>query len=108
MGSNYEVDGYIVSIPAGVLTFIVACLMISTIRYSSFKTIDFKGRVPFITIVLAVFLLVAIALEPAEVLFAVFFIYLCSGPVLTLWHLRKIRRQRSNSTLRQVGRKSAK
>lgn len=107
MGANYEVDGFVVSIPIAVLTLIVAGLMVSSIRYSSFKTIDFKGRVPFFTVVLAVFLITAIALEPAEMLFAVFFIYVVSGPILTLWHLRKMRRQRLKSTLRQVGRKSA-
>lgn len=107
MGSNYEVDGFVVSIPVGVLTIFIAGLMVSTIRYSSFKTIDFKGRVPFLTIVLAVFLIAAVALEPAEMLFAIFFIYLVSGPIHTLWHLRKMRKQRS-SALRQVGRKSAK
>ena len=106
MGSNYEVDGYIVAIPAAILTIFVAGLMMSTIRYSSFKTIDFKGRVPFVTIVLAVFLITAVALEPAEMLFALFFFYLISGPILTLWHLRKMKKMRSKSTLRQVGRKS--
>lgn len=107
MGANYEVDGFVVAIPIAVLTLVVAGLMVSSIRYSSFKTIDFKGRVPFFTVVLAVFLITAIALEPAEMLFAVFFIYVVSGPILTLWHLRKMRRQRLKSTLRQVGRKSA-
>lgn len=106
MGSNYEVDGFIVSIPAGVLTIFVAGLMVSTIRYSSFKTLDFKGRVPFLTVVLAVFLIAAVALEPAEMLFAVFFIYLISGPIMTLWQLRQMRKKRSQSALRQVGRKS--
>ncbi len=61
MGSNYEVDGFIISAPMAVLTVIVAGLMVSSIRYSSFKTIDFKGRVPFITIVLTVFLIAAVA-----------------------------------------------
>ncbi|HTM63481.1 MAG TPA: CDP-diacylglycerol--serine O-phosphatidyltransferase [Gammaproteobacteria bacterium] len=108
MGSNYEVDGLAVAIPLGILTFFVAGLMVSSIRYHSFKTIDFRGRVPFLTIVLAVFLIAAIALEPAEMLFAIFFIFLISGPILTLWQLRKMRKQRSSqSTLRQVGRKSS-
>lgn len=105
LGSIYEVDGFIVSVPAAVLTVVVAGLMVSTLRYSSFKTIDFKGRVPFFTIVLAVFIITAIALEPAEMLFGVFFIYMISGPILTLWNLRKVRKQRHKSALRQVGRK---
>ena len=104
MGSNYEVDGFVVSVPAGILTILAAGLMVSTIRYSSFKTIDFRGRVPFLTIVIAVFLIAAIALEPAEMLFAIFFIFVISGPILTLWHLRKVKKQRSLSALRKVGR----
>ncbi len=107
MGANYEVDGFVVAAPIAFLTLMVAGLMVSTIRYSSFKTIDFKDRVPFITIVTAVFLITAIALEPAEVLFAIFFVYLISGPTMTLWQLRRMRKQRSRSTLRQVGRKPA-
>lgn len=105
MGSNYEVDGFIIAAPMAVLTVIVAGLMVSSIRYSSFKTIDFRGRVPFITIVVTVFLIAAVALEPAEALFAIFFSYLISGPAITLWSLRKVRKQRSQSALRQVGRK---
>jgi CDP-diacylglycerol--serine O-phosphatidyltransferase len=105
LGSVYEVDGFIVSVPLGVLTVLVAGLMVSTLRYSSFKNIDFKGRVPFFSVVLMVFLITAVALEPAEMLFGIFFVYMMSGPVLTLWHLRKVRKQRSKSTLRQVSRK---
>lgn len=105
MGSNYEVDGFVVSIPIAILTIIVAGLMVSGVRYSSFKTIDFKGRVPFFTVVVAVFLIAGIALEPAEVLFALFFVYLVSGPISALWQLRKLRKQRSRSALGQVRRK---
>ena len=94
MGSGYEVDGASLAIPVSVMTVIVAVLMVSTVRYSSFKTFDFKGKVPFITVVLAVFVITAIALEPPEMLFALFSLYVVSGPVITLWRLRKMRKQR--------------
>ncbi|EKD70161.1 MAG: CDP-diacylglycerol-serine O-phosphatidyltransferase [uncultured bacterium] len=94
MGSNYEVDGGVLMLPVAVLTIFVAGLMVSTIRYSSFKNIDFKGKVPFITVVVAVFIITAVALEPAEMLFGIFFIYVISGPAITLWQLRKVRKQR--------------
>lgn len=94
MGSGYDLEGLAIAVPLGVLTIIVASLMVSSIRYSSFKSIDFKGRVPFFTVVLAVFIIAAIALEPPEMLFAIFFIYLLSGPAHTLWQIRKMRRQR--------------
>lgn len=94
LGSSYEIDRTALSIPISVLTILVAALMVSTIRYSSFKTIDFKGRVPFFTVVLAVFVIAAVALEPPEMLFGMFFIYMVSGPVITLWQVRKVRKQR--------------
>ena len=96
MLADYELKGLAIAVPLAFLTVITSALMVSTIRYSSFKSVDFKGRVPFLTIVVAVFIITAIALEPAEMLFVVFFIYLVSGPVHTLLSLRKMRRNRTN------------
>jgi CDP-diacylglycerol--serine O-phosphatidyltransferase len=94
MGVGYEMEGKVVAILLGLLTVLLAALMVSAVRYSSFKSIDFRGKVPFITVVAAVFILAAIAWEPAEMLFTVFMLYILSGPVMTLWQLRKMRRQR--------------
>ncbi len=92
--SVYDILGKTVAIPVAAMTIIVATLMVSTIRYSSFKSVDFKGRVPFVTVVVAVFIIAAIALEPPEMLFALFILYIMSGPILTLWQVRKRRKQR--------------
>lgn len=92
--SGYDLSGELIAVPVMFLTVLVATLMVSMIRYSSFKSIDFKGRVPFITIVMAVFVITAIALQPAEMLFIVFAGFVISGPVTTLWQLRKMRRLR--------------
>lgn len=94
MGVGYGLEGKIVALLLGLLSVLLAALMVSAVRYSSFKSIDFRGRVPFITVVVAVFILAAIAWEPAEILFTVFMLYILSGPVMTLWQLRKMRRQR--------------
>jgi CDP-diacylglycerol--serine O-phosphatidyltransferase len=94
MGSSYEIIGTTIAIPLAGLAIVVAGLMVSTIRYTSFKSVDFKGKVPFITVVVAVFVIAAIALEPPEMLFGLFFLYIISGPFLTLWQLRKMRKQR--------------
>jgi CDP-diacylglycerol--serine O-phosphatidyltransferase len=94
MCSNYGVEGAELAIPVACLTIVVAALMVSTIRYTSFKSVDFKGKVPFVTIVLAVFVIAGVALEPPETLFGIFFLYLISGPLLTLWQLRKVRKHR--------------
>lgn len=94
LGSAYAINGGLIPIPVALMTICVATLMVSTIRYTSFKSVDFKGKVPFITVVLAVLIIVGIALEPPEILFAVFFVYIISGPFITLWRLRKMRKQR--------------
>lgn len=94
MGSSYEMNGIYFAIPIAILTIVVAALMVSTIRYSSFKSVDFKGKVPFLTVVIALFVIVGIALEPPEILFGLFLLFILSGPVLTLWQLRKMRKQR--------------
>lgn len=94
MGFTYDVGGKAIAIPIAILTILVASLMVSSIRYTSFKTIDFKGRVPFVTVVLAVFIIAGIALEPPEVLFTVFILYMISGPTMTLWRLRKVSKHR--------------
>ncbi len=94
LGSTYDVAGPLVALPVAILTIIVASLMVTTIRYSSFKSFDFKGRVPFFMAVMMVFILAAIALQPPEVLFSLFFIYVMSGPVMMVWRFYKIRKLR--------------
>lgn len=85
IGSSYQINGLTIAVPLAIFTVLIAASMVSTIRYSSFKSVDFKGRVPFVTVVIAVFLIAAIALEPSTMLFGLFFVYFISGPLLTLW-----------------------
>lgn len=94
MGASFQIEGSLFAIPISAFTIVIAALMVSTIRYYSFKHIDFKGKVPFVTVVIAVFIIAAIALEPPEVLFTLFLIYIISGPAITLWQIRKMREQR--------------
>lgn len=74
-----------------VLALIVAVLMISNLRYYSFKEFDFKSKVPFLYILVMIILFVAIAADPAVVLFIGFSLYALSGPVVSLIYLRKMR-----------------
>ncbi len=91
--SYYELSGMFIAIPAAIVTLCVAALMVSRVRYYSFKQIDFKGRVPFIMVVFLVFIIAGIAIDPPQILFGVFLIYGASGPVMTLWQLRKMRKR---------------
>ncbi|MDQ2069436.1 CDP-diacylglycerol--serine O-phosphatidyltransferase [Natronospira bacteriovora] len=68
------------------LAVAIAALMVSNFSYYSFKDLDLAGgRVPFTYAILIPSSFILIALAPAPVLFAGFFLYALSGPVLALW-----------------------
>ncbi|MES2217767.1 MAG: CDP-diacylglycerol--serine O-phosphatidyltransferase [Pseudomonadota bacterium] len=91
--SNEIVDGGLfVAIPLAALVIFIAALMVSTIRYHSFKKFDLRGKIPFIMVIIVVLIISTIALDPPEILFSGFFLYALSGPVMTLWQLRKMRK----------------
>jgi len=92
-----EILGDVVSMMTAVLAIIIAILMVSNVRYYSFKEIDLKGRVPFVAILLVVLAFVGISLDPPKILFLIFFCYALSGPILTLYSLHKKRALRKNS-----------
>lgn len=77
----------ILAIVTMVLVGGVGVLMVSNILYYSGKDLDLKGRVPFAAILLVVLVFAVVAIQPATVLFAVFLLYVTSGPVLALRRL---------------------
>ncbi|NVJ67064.1 MAG: CDP-diacylglycerol--serine O-phosphatidyltransferase [Gammaproteobacteria bacterium] len=94
VGTEYQwqIEPYAVYV--GILTIVTGLLMVSNFRYSSFKEVDWKGKIPFIGMLVIVLLFILIASEPAVVLFSGFSIYAISGPIMTLWHLKDIREER--------------
>lgn len=94
VGELYLPSTAIVNVIALVLTLLAGVLMVSNIRYHSFKGIDLRGKVPFVTILLVVLVLVLISYEPPILLFGGFLVYALSGPVLTLWQLKRRRAER--------------
>ena len=66
-------------------------LMVSNFKYSSFKDLDLKGRVPFVVILAVVLGIAVLATDPARVLLFVFLAYAASGPVQYLLRLRRTR-----------------
>jgi CDP-diacylglycerol--serine O-phosphatidyltransferase len=67
--------------------------MVSNFRYSSFKEIDLKGRVPFIVAIAVMLGFAFIMAQPQTMLFVLFMAYAISGPVVTLVMRRKRRLQ---------------
>lgn len=86
---HYDFHNNVATIILAVLTLMVSVLMVSNVRYHSFKDIDFKGRVPFVYILSVVLLVAAIAVNPSLVLFVGFCVYALSGPIQTLMLLRQ-------------------
>jgi CDP-diacylglycerol--serine O-phosphatidyltransferase len=60
---------------------IVGLLMVSNVKYRSFKDLNIKGRVPFVVFLIAVLVLVFVALEPALVLMGAFCLFGLWGPL---------------------------
>ena len=73
------------------MTVIAGLLMVSRVRYFSFKGGGRRhDRVPFLAIVVVLAVLVAIAIDPPRVLLAITGLYALSGPAYAAW--RRLRR----------------
>ncbi len=74
------------------LIFFLAFLMVSSIKFSSFKGLDLKTKKPIRSVVLVIMLIVIIAAEPQIMLFCIGIIYLVSG---LMFHARdKLKRRK--------------
>jgi CDP-diacylglycerol--serine O-phosphatidyltransferase len=94
---DYDISGSDVSYIAAVFTVAAGLLMVSNIRYNSFKEVDFHGKVPFFVMVFVMLGFAIVLLQPPLVLFLIFLAYAISGPVLTLTKLRKHRAERKSN-----------
>jgi len=81
---------------AFVLTLAAGLLMVSNIRYHSFKGLDLRGKVPFVAILIVVLVYVTITIDPPKVLFGVFLLYALSGPAMTVYLRQRKRRERQH------------
>lgn len=83
-----------ISVLVALLTSAVGILMIANFPYYSFKGVDFRGRVPFVVIILVVLGFGLVTLDPPLILLLAFLAYAVSGPVL---QLRRWRQRRSGA-----------
>lgn len=90
------VPGRDISIAALIITVLAGVLMVSNIRYRSFKDVDLRGRVSFMTILAVPLVFVLLFQDPPQVLFLTFFGYALSGPVAILF--RWLRREEKDHT----------
>ncbi|MCG6891154.1 MAG: phosphatidylcholine/phosphatidylserine synthase [Gammaproteobacteria bacterium] len=90
---SYHIRGTDVTYGALLLTLTAGLLMVSRFSYYSFKDLDLREKVPFVTLLAAILVFVFLSLRPATVLFAFFFLYMMSGPVTSLfrWNRKRMR-----------------
>ncbi len=94
VGNDYALQGKAMNLMAWTLTLLAGLLMVSNVRYHSFKGLNFKDKVPFVSILLIVLIIVLVSYDPPVILFSVFLLYALSGPVWTLMMLRQRRHER--------------
>lgn len=72
-------DAGLMTTAALFITIAAALLMVSNMRYYSFKELDLHGRVPFVAVLAVVMGFVLISIEPASVLLIIFGGYAALG-----------------------------
>ena len=86
--------GSAITFVAFILTLLIGLLMVSNVRYHSFKQFDLHGKVPFFNILLIVLIIALVAVRPSLVLFLLALTYTASGPVMTLALIRRHKSKR--------------
>ncbi|MBW1991691.1 MAG: CDP-diacylglycerol--serine O-phosphatidyltransferase [Deltaproteobacteria bacterium] len=85
-----------------VMIYLLSFLMVSNIKYVSFKKVELFRRHPFQTLVILVLLFVVVATLPEIMGFLLMCGYVASGPVSTLVYLRQKRRTEQEETAPKV------
>jgi len=77
---DLDVSGRAIQIPALIMTICAGLLMVSNVKYNSFKDFDLKSKVPHLAILGVVLAFALVQVDPPKVLFGVFVVYALSGP----------------------------
>ncbi|MCC6206902.1 MAG: CDP-diacylglycerol--serine O-phosphatidyltransferase [Gammaproteobacteria bacterium] len=84
VGADYGLPGEDIALLTFPLTVLAGVLMVSNIRFKSFKDLDLRGRIPFVAMLIIVLVFVFISIDPPVVLFSIALVYALSGPVASL------------------------
>jgi CDP-diacylglycerol--serine O-phosphatidyltransferase len=74
-----------------IMIYVLSFLMVSTVKYYSFKHTALFKRMKFNMLVVVILFSIVIAAEPSVTLFLIMFAYVLSGPFTTLWLRKKNR-----------------
>jgi len=83
--------GWVKDVIVLIMIWVLAFLMVSNIRYFSFKELDLSKRKPFNLFILVILTMVVIVMEPVIVLSGFILFYVFSGPVsmVLAWHKKR-------------------
>ena len=81
---DFGIDGEEVRWLAFLITITAGLLMVSNVRYPTFKEIDFRQRVPLLWIIALILIIALVAFSPPVVLFTIFLFYTLSGIVISI------------------------
>lgn len=95
MLNDLDVSGKAIQIPALIMTIGAGLLMVSNVKYNSFKDFDLKNKVPHLAILGVVLAFAFVQVDPPKVLFSVFLVYSLSGPVIWLRDKREASKKAS-------------
>jgi CDP-diacylglycerol--serine O-phosphatidyltransferase len=87
--SDFGIKGSNMAFVVALLVAAAGTLMVSNIKYHSFKDLDLKGRVPFVAILIVVLVFAVVFSDPPRILLLIFLAYAASGPVQYLLQLRR-------------------
>lgn len=79
-----------------IMIYVLSFLMVSTIKYYSFKHTELFKKMKFNMLVVVVMFFIVIAAEPAIACFLIMLSYVLSGPFTTLWLRKKRQREASD------------
>lgn len=88
LGSDTQIEQGLVPVLLTVLTAVTGLLMVTNLRYYSFKGIDFKGRVPLAYLLAVPLIIMVLAWHTELMVLSLAVVYALSGPVLH-WRTRK-------------------
>jgi CDP-diacylglycerol--serine O-phosphatidyltransferase len=77
--------------------YVLAFLMVSTVRFNSFKDLEPFRRRPFNTLVVFIFLAILLAAEPQVMLFLLISAYIVSGPLGEIFRMLRRRGTKQES-----------
>lgn len=93
LSGSFSFDNHLQSIIALIILTTSGILMVSNIRYYSFKDLNLKSRSSFKKLLILVLIILGILLYPSMVLFGFFAIYTISGIVFTISEITKKRKK---------------